>query len=188
MKSLLLFTLLLSSVKAFSQEKVSFRGEITPRSLSALEGRIAKALKKIRPDRSRTIRIELNSGGGNLYATLDFISRMRSFSRENQVRLQTYVSSSCESSCTVLFTLGEDRIAKNRARFGFHSPAIESRLPRGVRADDVLSRARARWISAISAVDPVLAEDVLRREYLEDADMSYYRGRDLLTGYVSEII
>lgn len=178
----------LFSISAYSQVDVSFSGEINPRTLAKLQSNIEKAASKIKKDAPRIVVLVLNSGGGNLYATLDFVESMKDKASKLNLSLHTRVRSSCESSCTVLFTIGEKRMAGRWSKFGFHSPAVASKLPRGIRRSDVIEEARDRWLDAISKVDPKLSIEVESRALLLDDEMSYVSGRDLLSGYVTHLV
>lgn len=185
MKNTLLAFLIAFPSLALAEVKVSFTSEITPRSLESLEKKILKSVGKIKTGQDRSVVVDLDSGGGDLYATLKFITHMKQTAATMNFALHTRVRSSCESSCTVLFTMGEERRAGRRAQFGFHSPKIESRLPRGLSKKEVLAHARSRWIGAISAVDPLLASELEIRKYLYDDDMAYMDASELLSGYVT---
>ncbi len=185
---LLLFIFILLSFSVHAEVRVSFSGEITPRSLERLERNILKAVSNLREADERIVVAEINSGGGNLYAALAFIERIRKSEADLNFSLTTRVRHSCESSCTVLFTAGKTRQATRGASFGFHSPAIESRLPKGVDRRDVLRNARERWLGAVAKVDIPLSYELDRRGLLLNDEMKYIKGRDLATGYVSEII
>lgn len=185
---ILTIILLILSFSALAEEKVSFSDEITPKSLASLEQKILKVVSKFKPDAPRVVVLDLSSGGGNLYATLSFIGQIQKAAADQKFTLITRNRNSCESSCTVLYTAGSIRQASKYAQFGFHSPAIASKLPKGVKRDDVLREARERWMAAITKVDPLLSLELDHRGYFLHDDMSYMSGRDLATGYVSEII
>lgn len=188
MKTVLILLALIQTFTALAQETVKFRGEITEKSLARLDKKITEAVARLPMDGDRRIILNLSSGGGNLFATLRFNDRMRASARALNFELHTLVTSNCESSCTVLYTVGSHRLAGKRGRFGFHSPKIESRLPKGVRKEDVLRNARARWMAAVKEIDPTLAEELDRKRFLYYDDMSYFSSRELLTGYVNELI
>ena len=173
---------------ALAGVSVSFHGEITQRSLSQLQEKIEKAALKLRNDEERVVILDLNSGGGNLYATLSFLDSIRIKASKLNITLQTRVKSACESSCTVLFTVGEKRMAGKRSKFGFHSPDVVSRLPRGLRRSDIIEEARDRWLIAVAKVDPALAIEIESRALLLDPEMSYLSGKDLMSGYVTELV
>lgn len=185
MKNLILAMLILLPTFAFAEVRVSFWSEITPRSLASLEKKILKAVRKMKEGEDRSVVVDLSSGGGNLFATMRFITHMKQTAATLKFSLHTRVKSSCESACTVLYTMGEERRASKRAQFGFHSPKVESRLPRGVSRKEVLEHARARWIGAIAAVDPLLASELELRKYLFDEEMAYLEASELLSGYVT---
>lgn len=188
MRITFLILAVLFSISAYSQVEVSFSGEISPKTLAKLQANIEKAVTKIKKDAPRVVVLVLDSGGGNLYATLNFVDSMKEKASKLNVSLHTRVRSSCESSCTVLFTLGEKRMAGRWSKFGFHSPAVASKLPRGIRRADVIEEARDRWLEAISKVDPKLSLEVESRALLLDDEMSYLSGRELLSGYVTNLV
>lgn len=183
-----LFILLLSaiSVQAFASAKVSFSGEITKSSIASLERRVIKAADKIKPGKAREIIITLDSGGGDLQAANKFVATARRLSVTHDVKIHTKVSwGNCESACTVLFTAGEERIASRRASFGFHTPSIQSRIPRGMSREEILTMARQLWINAIARVDYQVASMVESKGYLFDEDFTYVDADELNTGYVT---
>lgn len=190
MKTLIFaLTVAFSSSLVFAQTSVSFSGKIDEYSLQGLERRIIKAISKIKPDKPRVIVINLDSGGGDLQKANRFVQTARSLEVTHNVTINTKVSSwaSCESACTVLFTAGTERLAGHRASFGFHTPKVESRLPRGVKEEEILTMARRLWINAIARVDHQVASLVESRGYLFDEEMQYLEADQLDTGYVTAI-
>lgn len=184
-------TLILTTLFTFpalAGVSISFNGEITPKTLLKLQEKIEKAAVKFKKDEERVVILDLNSGGGNLYATLDFIDAIKEKAVKLNIALQTRVKSACESSCTVLFTVGEKRMAGKWSKFGFHSPDVVSRLPRGIRRSDIIEDARDKWLVAVSKIDPHLAIEIESRALLLDDEMSYLSGKELLTGYVTELV
>jgi len=177
------------TLSALAAETVSFGGDITPSSMSSLLKKIDKAIAKEakRGNVQQVVTLRLSSGGGNIYSALNFV---REVDRRNQgpVIINTLVRSSCESACTILYTAGMHRQATRGARFGFHSPKIESRVPRNRSAADIMQKAKDDWMDAVGAVDPSLVHEILRRDMLEESDMTYVRGQDATTGYVTEIV
>lgn len=187
MKNLILLSLLsVISFQAMANTKVSFNGEITKSSIESLEKKIIKAAGKIKPGKPRVIIISLDSGGGDLQAANKFVGTARRLSVTHDVKIHTKVGwGSCESACTVLFTAGEERIASRRASFGFHTPSIQSRIPRGMSRDEILTMARQLWINAIARVDYQVASMVESKGYLFDEDFTYVDADELDTGYVT---
>lgn len=185
MRNLSLAFLFSLSLPALAASHVSFWQEITPDSMNKLVRNIEKATSKLKPTDERVIVIDLSSGGGNLYAAFKFVNDTPALESRLGIEIDTRVSSTCESACTVLYTAGRKRLARRGASFGFHSPAIASRVPRGVSRSAVLESARARWLAAISRVDAALAYEIDRRNLLMDEEMSYVSGRSLDGGYVT---
>jgi hypothetical protein len=173
--------LILCSVSLFSHADttVRFGGYINQRSINSLIAKVSKAL-----DKDPVVTVELSSDGGEISAAFDFVRRAQGLGGT----VNTLVRSSCESACTIMFTGGQERLARSSAQFGFHAPAIASRVPRGVSREAVLKRARDRWMDAIAAVDGQAVSLIESRGMLNDEEMSYLRGRDLTTGYVTRII
>ncbi len=165
---------------------VSFRRDITPATLSSLVKDIEKASLKIKPDQERVVVIDLSSGGGDLNAAFKFVNETPVLEARLGIEIDTRVTSTCESACTVLYTAGRKRIARKGASFGFHSPAIASRVPRGISRSAILEYARTRWLAAVTKVDPALAYEIDRRNLLNDEEMTYLSGRTLDGGYVTE--
>ncbi len=186
MRNIIFILALLTTQSALAEVKVSFRDDITPRSLLKLEENIKKAALKIKEGEERKVVIDLESGGGNLYAALSFVRRINDISATNNVVIDTRVRGSCESSCTVLFTAGNQRRAGRGAQFGFHSPAIASKVPRGMNRITILENARRVWLEAISIVDPTLAGTLINRKMLMDDEMLYLSRSELETGYVTD--
>lgn len=167
------------SLLSHAETTVRFGGAINPRSINSLISKITTELRK-----DPVVNVELSSGGGEINAALDFVNRVR---RLNGT-VNTVVHSSCESACTIMYTAGYERLASSHASFGFHAPAIASRVPRGVSREAVLQRAKDRWMSAIGAVDGRAVYLIESRGMLDDEEMSYLRARDLTSGYVTRII
>ncbi len=188
MRTIFLILVSLFTWPSLAEVRITFYGDITPKTLLRLNGKIEKAAANLRKDEERILVLDLDSGGGNLYAALDFVESIKEKTNKLNVGLHTRVRSTCESSCTVLFTAGEKRIAGKRSKFGFHSPDVVSRLPRGIRRLDVLEEARDKWLIAVSKVDPRLAIEIESRALLLDDEMFYLDGKDLLTGYVTELV
>ncbi len=189
MKSLLFLSisLFLSSV-ALAETRVSFSRDITPSTLRNLEKDIVKAIKRMDPQDYPEVFIDLSSAGGDLNAAIRFVDRVSSLSSQHRVQIHTRVLyGSCDSACTVLFTAGSRRIARSNSSFGFHSPQIASRVPRGTNRGEILDRARVRWVDAISRVDSRLASELERGGFLQGENMRYFSGRDVYTGYVNEL-
>lgn len=190
MKTLMLALIFsVSSTFALAQTSVSFSGKIDKSSLNSLERRVVKAISKIKPEKARVIVINLDSGGGDLQQANKFVQTARALEIAHNVTINTKVSSwaTCESACTVLFTAGSERIAGHRASFGFHTPKVESSLPRGVKEEEILTMARRLWINAIARVDHQAASLVESRGYLFDQEMQYLEADQLDTGYVTTI-
>ncbi len=187
MKLSFFFLILLLSLPAMSAKGIYFQGEIDEDSLANLERKIVKEAGRFKPGQERVIRIDLDSGGGNLLKTFASVKRIRHFETSLNVKIHTRVSGDCESSCTVLFTAGSVRYARKRSSFGFHSPAIASKVPAGMSRDQIIEDARVRWISAITEVDSQLGAELQRRGLLLKSNMTYLKARDLLNGYVSVI-
>jgi hypothetical protein len=187
MKSAFFLLMLLTSLPALSVEKIYFQGEIEADSLARLEKRIVKEAGRFKENSDRIIEITLDSGGGNLIRTFESVKRIRNLETSLNVKIHTRVNSTCESSCTVLYTAGSVRLAGKRASFGFHSPAIASSVPHGVSRTEIIENARDRWIAAINEVDSQLAADLERDGLLLRSRMTYLKARNLLHGYVTEI-
>jgi hypothetical protein len=187
MRILIIIFFIFVGQSALAEVRISFSSEITPRTLTRLEENIKKSALKIRAGQERKIVIDLSSGGGNLYAALSFVRRINDISSLNNVVIDTRVHSSCESSCTILFTAGAQRRATKRADFGFHSPAIASKVPRGMNRKLIIDEARRVWLEAISIVDPTLAQKLENRRLLMNDTMIYLKRSDLNTGYVTDM-
>jgi hypothetical protein len=173
--------LILCSVSLFSyaETTVRFGGYISPSSINSLIMQISNALQK-----DSVVNVELSSNGGEISAALNFVRRVPGLGGT----VNTVVYSSCESACTIMFTGGQERLARSSAQFGFHAPAIAGHVPRGVSREDVLQYARDRWMDAIGAVDGQAVRLIESRGMLNDEEMSYLRGSDLTTGYVTRLV
>lgn len=184
---LLALSLLLISY-AQAARSVHFGKQITPQSMRSLIKNIEKNIRKLKLTEERVIIIELSSGGGNIQEALRFVDDVARLSQLHGVQINTRVNySSCESACTILFTAGELRMAGPKSRFGFHSPAIESRLPRDRSREQVLTWARVIWLNAISKVDAQAAYMIQSSNYLLEEEMRFFNGRELSTGYVNKL-
>lgn len=189
MRFLITIFMALFTASVFAEVSVSFYGDITPKSLQKLQDKIHKAAVKMKSNEERVVVLDLDSGGGNLYATFDFIETMKDKASKLNIALHTRVKSACESSCTVLYTLGEKRLAGKRAKFGFHSPDVVSRIPRGMSRSGIIEEARDKWLTAVSKISPELAIELESRALLMDEEMSYLTGKELsTTGYVTDLL
>jgi hypothetical protein len=168
---------------------VNFYGQIDKYSMMDLVRSIVREISRIKPEQPRVIIINLNSGGGNIQEANHFYFTARTLEFKHKVVIKTQVNqwSSCESACTILFTAGAERIAHRRSSFGFHTPKVESRLPRNMTEEEVLTWARRLWMNAISRVDPEAALLIESRGYLFDSDMQYVEAHELDNGYVSKL-
>ncbi|MFL5783752.1 MAG: hypothetical protein ACJ76H_04015 [Bacteriovoracaceae bacterium] len=187
MKGFFLGLFLLFPLVTVAAVRVSFSDEITKDGLDKLEQKIRRAGANLKENQERIIQIDIDSGGGNLYATMDFVKSVASLMTELNVQINTRVASDCESSCTVLFTAGVERFASRWAHFGFHSPAIASRLPKGADRNAILLEARTRWLEAVGAVDAQLSTELERDGVLQRGEMTYFSSRELNHGYVTLI-
>lgn len=185
---ILLTILCFFTLTAQAEVRINFSGEIDPSTLASLEQKIQKAVADFKEGQERAVVVEIDSGGGNLYATLSFVDRIQKAQTDQNFTLITRVRNACESSCTVLFTSGNVRQASRFADFGFHSPAVASRLPKGMNRKDVIEHARERWLAAVARVDAPLSYVLDRKGMLLQDNMRYMSGKELATGYVSEII
>lgn len=171
------------------QAKVNFSDEITPSSIDALLKRINKTIEKNKGNQIE-ITLNLSSGGGNINETIRAINAIRELNNDPLIQINTKVSNwgSCESACTILYTAGEKRIASKHAQFGFHSPKFQSGDKQGMTKRDIEERYRKIWLGYISGVDTNSATIIKDRRYLMDYEMSYMSGRDLTSGYVTDLI
>jgi len=169
---------------------VSYSSSITQNSLNNLSDSIARAARAMRPDSERVVVVVLSSAGGDLQKAIRYAQQDGpELAQRVGVRLDTRVNNyaSCESACTVLFTMGARRTAWRNSKFGFHSPQIESRLPAGMSREYVLDYIRNLWTDAIARVDPGLARQIESRRYLMRVDMQYLSGRAVSGGYVNDL-
>lgn len=173
---------------ARAERSVRFNGTITQDTLRNLSSNITREARKLGPDEPREVIIDLNSGGGLLLPALDYVHEINFLERSLRIDISTRVRSECESSCTVLFTAGARRMARARARFGFHSPKIESRVRRDQDPEAILEEFRRLWLQAVGRVDPTVANLLRQRNLLYGDNMRTIRAEELSSGYVSEII
>lgn len=168
---------------------IRFSQTINKSSINSLIKRIEKSLKKSESDFKEVI-VSLDSPGGDMNQAIRAVRFMRSSSRSSHIAIHTKVSSNsqCESACTILFTGGEKRFAGERAQFGFHSPKYVTGELDNYSADQIEELFRRKWLEEIKNVDPLVAEEIQVKRYLYSADMSYLKGLQLQTGYVTDIL
>lgn len=171
------------------QAKINFSDEITPSSIDSLLKRINKTIEKNKGNQIE-ITLNLGSGGGNINETIRAINVIRELNKDPLITINTKVSGwgSCESACTILYTAGEKRIASKNSQFGFHSPKFQSGDKQGMTRKEIEERYRRIWLGYISGVDANSATIIKDRRYLLDYEMSYMSGRDLTSGYVTDLI
>ena len=169
--------------------KLHFSGVINKSSINRLIKRLDKIIKK-NQGTNQEIVLTLNSGGGDINETIRAVKYMRELSQNPLIKIHTKVNSysDCESACTILFTGGAKRFASERSRFGFHSPKYEKGKLNGMTPKEVEERYRRIWLSYVAMVDQETANLVESRGYLLDQDMSYISGRNLNTGYVTDLL
>lgn len=169
--------------------KIGFSSEITKSSMDRLIKDFNKAMTK-NTERPLVINLDLGSGGGNVNEAIRVLNYIRQINTTPDITINTRVGSwsSCESACTILYTAGKKRYAAERAQFGFHSPKFQSGDRQGVSVNDIENRYRKIWLDYIIQVDPVVANEIELKHYLMDEEMSYMSGRDLHTGYVTDLM
>lgn len=194
MKTLIAFialSLLGTSLSAFAKPavKIGFSSQITESSMNSLIKSINKAMTKNK-ERPLVITLDLGSGGGDINQTIRAINFIRQINTSPDITINTKVGSwsSCESACTILYTAGKKRYAGERAQFGFHSPKFERGDRQGMSIKDIEARYRTIWLGYITQVDPVVASEIEIKRYLMDYEMSYMAGRELHTGYVTDLL
>lgn len=172
-----------------TKNKLHFTGNINKSSINRLIKRLDKVIKKNRGTDQEII-LSLNSSGGDINETIRAVQYIRELSRDPLIKIHTQVNSynDCESACTILFTAGVKRMASERSEFGFHSPKYESGKLNGLTRREVEERYRRIWLRYVAMVDQTAADLVENRGYLEDRDMSYISGRNLTTGYVTDLL
>lgn len=190
-KALIALSLLGTSLSVFAKPnvKISFSSQITESSMNGLIKSINKAMTKNK-ERPLVITLDLGSGGGDINQTIRVINFIRQINTSPDITINTRVGSwsSCESACTILFTSGKKRFAGERASFGFHSPKFERGDRQGLSVKEIESRYRTIWLGYINQVDPVVANEIEIKRYLLDYEMSYMSGRELNTGYVTDLL
>ncbi len=171
------------------EEKVSFSDEITASSINSLLNRIHKLIEK-NEGRQLEITLTLASGGGNVNETIRAVNTIRQLNLDPLITINTIVGkySSCESACTILYTAGEKRFASKNSQFGFHSPKFESGNKQGKTTQEIEDLYRKIWIGYVSSIDQNSATIIQDRRYLMDHEMSYMTGKELNSGYVTDII
>lgn len=169
--------------------KIGFSSEINKSSMDRLIKDIDKAMTK-NTERPLEIVLDLGSGGGDINQTIRALNYIRQINTTADVQINTRVGSwsSCESACTILYTAGKKRFAAERASFGFHSPKFERGDREGISIKDIEEKYRKIWLGYVSQVDPVVASEIELKHYLMDPEMSYMSGRELHTGYVTDLL
>lgn len=191
LKAVIALSLLGTTLSAFAKPsvKIGFSSEINESSMNGLIKSINKAMTKNK-ERPLVITLDLGSGGGDINQTIRALNFIRQINTSPDITINTRVGSwsSCESACTILFTSGKQRFAGERAQFGFHSPKFERGDRQGLSVQSIEARYRSIWMGYISQVDPVVANEIELKKYLNDYEMSYMSGRELHTGYVTDLL
>lgn len=172
-----------------TESKLHFSGPINKYSINRLIKRLDKSIKK-NQGTDQEIILTLDSGGGDINQTIRAVRYIRELSKNPLIKIHTQVNSynDCESACTILFTAGVKRMASERSRFGFHSPKYESGKLNGISRREVEERYRQIWLRYVAMVDQTTATEIESRGYLRDSNMSYISGRNLNTGYVTDLL
>lgn len=189
-KSLLALSALGMTLTAFAKPvKIGFSSAIDKSSIDRLIKNIDKAMTKNQA-RPLEIVLDLGSGGGDINQTIRALNYIRQINTTPDIEINTKVGgwSSCESACTILFTAGKKRFADERASFGFHSPKFQRGDKNGLTVKEIETRYRRIWLDYVTQVDPVVANEIELKRYLMDEEMSYMSGRELHTGYVTDLL
>lgn len=183
----LLITLFISQT-TIAEDSVYFGSTITSSSLKSLEKSMVRSIRRMDRNEPRVLTLILSSDGGEIYPAIRFVDKVASLERQHNVQINTQVQGSCDSACTILFTAGRERIASRYSRFGFHSPQVEGRLPRGRNRQEVIASAKAAWVRSIARVDSHLAYELERGSDLDRENFRTYNGRQLYSsGYVTRL-
>jgi ATP-dependent protease ClpP protease subunit len=171
------------------QSKVYFSGSINASSVQNFIKKVEKTLLKNTGTRKELI-ITLDSPGGEIFHAIEAVKYIRKVNSDPQIEVHTKVTSygSCESACTILYTAGEKRFASFGSRFGFHSPNYKSGNIQGKTPEEVEEIYRNIWLNYIYRVDATTSEMLKVNRYLFGDHMRYIDGRDLTTGYVTDLI
>ena len=181
---LFIFSITLTKV-SFSNDVIKITNKITASTLKEKRKEIVKLVR----EGSKKITLKLNSDGGDLLASIQFVDFIRNFIQPI-AHITTYVSSRCSSACTVLFTAGQSREVKRYASFMFHTPKISSsNIPLSIeREKDLLLQARQSWLEKVSQVDLLLSEKLRNKKILEADYDFYFWPKSLKTGYITKVI
>ena len=177
----------LEAVDAVEPSKISFYGEITESTIDRLIKKINRALEDNQAEQKEIV-INMDSNGGDINHAIRAVRHIRALNREPNIIIHTKVTShnSCESACTILYTAGEKRFASKRAKFGFHSPKFVRGEVDGMTRDDIEELFREKWLGYVKAIDQTAASTIDSNRYLYSDRMSYMRGEELETGYVTD--
>tara|TARA_R110000868_G_scaffold248282_6_gene504675 strand:- start:3405 stop:4073 length:669 start_codon:yes stop_codon:yes gene_type:complete len=178
---------ILDAADAVEPSKINFYGEITKSSIDRLIRKLDRAIAENENEQKEII-INMDSGGGDINHSIRAVKYIRELNRNPNIQVHTKVTShnSCESACTILYTAGEKRFAGTRTKFGFHSPKFVRGRVDGMSSDDIEELFRVKWLRFIRDVDQTAASTIGLNRYLYDDRMSYMRGEDLETGYVTD--
>jgi hypothetical protein len=176
---------------AFAQVQLNFRGQIDQRSTERLMSQITSTLEGIGDDKRKVINIQLDSTGGEIEPARRLVRFIKQLNLDPAISINTVLGTrfrNCESSCTIVFTAGKERIAHPRARFGFHSPRYQSGAPNGMTGAQVEEMYRKIWLSYIEQVDAYAAEILRDSGYLLRDRMRYISASDVYPGYVTTLL
>jgi ATP-dependent protease ClpP protease subunit len=180
---------LVELIDATHKKELFFRGTINARNVDDLIKRLTSTLSSF-PDQKVEIMIGLHSPGGEIKHAIRAIHFIKDLNRDPLVQIHTKVTrhSSCESACTILFTAGERRYAHLSSSFGFHSPKFQRGPRSGMTIEEIEDIFRQKWLGLVHLVDPILSERLRKEGYLLEEEMRYIFGRELQTGYVTDIL
>jgi len=176
---------ILNTLEELEETKVSHYGYIGKNSMNKLKKKINKKITEANGGPIK-INVRLKSLGGEIYWANDMVQFMNKLNKDPKIQINTEVRSECESSCTILFTGGENRYASKYAKFGFHKPTLQSGSLNNLSKEEIEEMFRQIWIRSIRDVDPEVSVYLSENDYFKYQDMKYLRSDDLLTGYVTE--
>lgn len=100
---------------------LSWSGTVDGKMVSSFDDALARYARDRRP-----IRIELNSGGGNVGAGKVLIERIKQARKTRRIDTVVARGALCASMCVPVYLAGEQRFAHKDARFMFHELAFNA--------------------------------------------------------------
>ena len=189
-----IFLCLVSLVLLSSCEEgfeISISGKLTESKFEKAEQQIAELIESTD---GVPIRLVLNSSGGDVIATLKFISGLDVLRAQGE-SIYTEVPSGkqCSSACVMLFAIGQRRYADSNSEFLVHALSVKGEDLSVARRRQIQQDYAIRYLSVLRRASAQFAADIDRQGLLlgftqRDRRGVIFRGEELRQRYGADFI